>query len=263
MLRLFSILGQQKNLFLLFYLLVSVIFLFLPDATKISFATNLFRTVFYPLRRFAVIVQYLPLVKEDNTKLKTELIELKLKIDSAEKAEKENAYLRKLLGFKEKMNMRVTYARILHHSPSKNITLLVIDKGYKDGIKTGFPVINFEGLVGKVIETDYSVSYIQTLLDPGFSVSAYIERNNILCLVRGKNQVELTELPRNADLKEGDLIITSGIGETFPTGIKIGTIPKNSIPDRVELIQEIPIKPIVTFGSLQDIFIIHTDEKKE
>lgn len=151
---------------------------------------------------------------------------LKQKLVHSEEIVQENQRLRGLLSFKQEVSYRLVAAHVIARDPSCWNSVVIVDKGSNDGVKENAPVMGFAGLAGKVIESGSNTSKIMLLNDPGFKVSALIQRSRHEGLVTGtlENRLIMRYLLPDTDVKIGDSVITSGLSELFPKGMLIGTV---------------------------------------
>lgn len=171
----------------------------------------------------------------------------------------ENERLRALLKFKEQVEHEVTPAQVIGRNPSTWFYNLTIDKGSKDGIKVDMPVVNNQGLVGKIIEVQPSFSKVQLLISPDSGISAIVQRtrdNGVLIgLSLPSGYAKITRLDQKADIKEGDVIISSPLTGIYPKGLPIGRVVE-IYDDPVSLERSALVKPEVDFDRLEEVLII-------
>lgn len=192
-----------------------------------------------------------------NERLKKEIYWLKQKLNETEEISLENARLKELFSFKQASPYKVIAARVIGRSPDNWSSLIIIDKGRLNGIKKGMVVINYLGLVGRVIETTESTGKIMLINDPNFAVSSLVKRSRQEGLVCGRlgSSLIMRYLPSEADIKASDTIITSGLTDLYPKGLLIGTV--------VDIGEEFSglsryaiIKPAVDLSSVEEVLII-------
>ncbi len=142
--------------------------------------------------------------------------------------EEENLELKKILNFVEKNQYDYKISKIIGNNLEGTEKTIIIDKGEKDGIKTGSPVTVGEGiLVGKVIKTEKDVSIVRLLSDNQSKIAATIlNKEKSLGVVEGGYglSVKMNFIPRNEVVQIGDLIVTSGLEENIPRGLLIGKV---------------------------------------
>lgn len=204
---------------------------------------------------FEMIVEMKNLKKE-NQELKLKIEELLAENVSLKELKKQNEILRTALG----INLEKEFQLILTQVIGKDISqdYLLIDKGSREGVKTDFPIITQEKiLVGKITEVYENFSKLILISNKKSSFDAKISEREIYGMVKGKGnfKINLELVPKEKELKEGDLVISSAIGGIFPAGILVGKIEKIKKSD-VEPFQQAEIKPGFDINNLQFLFII-------
>jgi len=199
--------------------------------------------------------------------LKKENEGLTLKIQSllAENAQlkelkKENEILRESLGLGLEKDFKLAFAETNGKDISQDF--LLINKGFKDGISEGQPVITQQKtLVGEIGEVYENFSKIMLITNKESSFDAKIPDSDIYGIVKGRGNFELylDLIPKEKEIKEGDLVITASLGGVFPEGFLVGEIKKVNKSD-VKPFQQADIKPAFDIKELENVFII-TDFK--
>jgi len=139
----------------------------------------------------------------------------------------ENARLRALLGSRARLGRDVLVAEIVGVVPGADRHELVIDKGHADGIKDTLAVIDEYGMVGQVVETARSSSRVLLVSDPSHALPVQIVRNNIRGIISGTGRLDVLQLdyvPDSADIREGDILVSSGLAGRFPSGYPVGVV---------------------------------------
>lgn len=187
------------------------------------------------------------ILRQQNAKLAYENMQL-------QDALLENLRLRKLLGFREKTQLKLTAAEIIGHNPHDIVSGLLLNAGKEMGIQKSAAVLTADGLVGKIISADDDYSICQILLDANSRVSAGIQRNRELGIIAwdGSNQLKLLYIAKTIKVHVGDVIITSGMSRIFPENIKIGVVVDISLENE-GMFQEILVQPSVAFSKLEEV----------
>jgi rod shape-determining protein MreC len=167
----------------------------------------------------------------------------------------ENARLRALLGFKQQLPYRTLAARIVGRDPSQWFSTVLVDRGASEGVARDDPVITSDGVVGHVLETAGSWSRVLLVSDPRSAVSVVLERSREVGVALGQeqNQLKVTYLSRDADVKAGDVVVTSGLGPIYPRGLAVGTVVSAS---RGAMFQDAVLRPAADVGHLEDVLIV-------
>ena len=141
----------------------------------------------------------------------------------------ENHRLRDLLGSAAKLQDNVLVAELIGVDPDPERHEVIIDKGSQSGVFVGQPLIDAQGLMGQVITTSLYTSRIMLIIDESHSVPVQVNRSNLRLIAQGTGitgQLELIHVPDTADIKEGDLLVSSGLGNRFPVGYPVGVVNK-------------------------------------
>ena len=220
--------------------LVSLLILNLPGKTTARMKLGI-GSLFVPLFGLANTTQQLAGRAGDAALPKSQLLnelealrrqnqELRLESARAESLGRENERLRQLFGWQQKQPHKYKLANVVLTDPSNWWRTVQIDLGSRDGISANMPVMTTEGLVGRVASVGLTRSQVVLLGDPNCKVAARVENDARDMGVVGpagainSEFVELGYLSRNANLKPGQNVRTSGIGGIFPKDILIGKV---------------------------------------
>lgn len=253
---------RPKNKTLIY--IVGLCLLFLSISSSITFLRAPFLlTLRQPFRIFTFIQDEIKAVVFfqrnffQNQKLKKEIEILANKLNLMQEIRIENERLRELLSFKQGSTLKLIAARVVARSADSWSSILIIDKGRHNGIKEGMVAINYSGIIGRVLETQYAASKILLLTDPDLCVSAMVQRSReegLVCGTLGPNLI-MKYLDKEADIEIKDVITTSGLNETYPKGIVIGTV--------VDIVKEFSglslyaiIKPAVELSNIEEVLLI-------
>jgi rod shape-determining protein MreC len=172
--------------------------------------------------------------------------------------EEENKRLRRLLDLKEHSLYEGLTSFVIAREPTNWFNTILLDRGEKSGVKENSVVITPEGLVGRVIKVNKNSSQVLLITDPGSEIGALIQRTRIQGVIQGrKRDLILKYLPLEADVREGDLVLTSGLeGGLFPKGLVIGRVRKIESPHPQDLFLNIIVIPAVNLNSLEETLIL-------
>lgn len=196
------------------------------------------------------------IIQEENQKLKLQNQELLSKISFLNELKKENEFLREAMGLGLEKELQLKLAQIVSKDISEDSIL--IDKGSRDNVLSGFPVITGQGaLFGKIGRVFDNFSEVILISNKETSFDAKISGKEIYGIIKGKGNSEfyLDLIPKDKEISEGDLVVTSALGGIFPEGLLIGEVQKVQKSD-VELFQTAEVKPQLNFGELKNLFII-------
>lgn len=166
-------------------------------------------------------------LSSDNADMKQRLLELSQVVQRFISLREENARLRSLLGSQEQVNTEVLIAEIIGILPSPVRHEVIVDKGAKQGIYVGQAVIDAQGLYGQVVEVGEFSSRVLQISDITHAVPVQVNRNDLRVVAAGTGRSDILELeyvPVTADIVEGDLLVSSGLGGRFPRGYPVGVV---------------------------------------
>lgn len=182
---------------------------------------------------------------------------LKNKINSMNELYLENQRLKENLAFKQKSSLKLIPARVITRSADSWTSSVIIDKGNYHGIRPGMGVITYLGLAGRVMEVTSSTSRVMLLSDPSLGVSSFIQRSRQEGLVSGTlgNNLIMKYLPEEADIRIGDMVVSSGLNSIYPKGILIGKIIESG-KEFSGLSRYAIIEPVVNFSNLEEMLVV-------
>ena len=166
-------------------------------------------------------------LKERNKRLEKENLFLKADRLLLSHMQKENKQLRELLNSQRNFSYKRMITEVMSLRSDPFTHQLLINKGAADGVYLGQPVINEEGVVGQVSQVGSTTSRVLLIVDASHGIPVRVQRNDIAAIVHGSgawNKLNLPFVQSNADLKEGDLLVTSGLGGRFPAGYPVAKI---------------------------------------
>lgn len=167
------------------------------------------------------------LVRSENEALQRQRIELAQVASHAAQLAAENAQLRRLLGVSDTVTQPAVVVEVLYEPPSAFNQRLVFNKGSGAGIAPGMPVIDEGGVVGQIVRVTPTTAEAALISDEQVSIPVQILRNGLRLIAFGGDspgRMEVRYLTADADIKEGDTIVTSGVGGLFPAGLPVAQV---------------------------------------
>ena len=209
-------------------------------------------------------------VKDENEKLSEENSELKDKLSQYSDVISENERLKALLDFKEQRSEYDYISTNIIGTKGSILEGYIIDKGSKDGIKQGMIVIAAEGLVGQISSVAKNWSVVECIINENIAVSVMPETTSentgiLQGYTDGKTNENLTKisyLPMNSEIKEGDVILTSGLGAIYPKEIRVGKVISVE-EDKVKVMKSAIVEPFVDFNKLEELLIVVPKDTRE
>ncbi|OGS20394.1 MAG: rod shape-determining protein MreC [Elusimicrobia bacterium RIFOXYA2_FULL_39_19] len=200
-------------------------------------------------------------IHQENQFLKQEINNLCLIKSQYECLLKENDSITNAMGLANKSKYSLLTARVISRDPSDWYKDIIINKGRNSGIQTDMSVVIFENekmnLIGRVAEVRKNTSKILLLTDPISYVPVKTYRSQETGLVKGQESAELifNYLMPDSDVKIGDKVISSGIGEVFPEGLPIGLVTSIPKQDNVYY-KKVLVKPLISWNKINIIYLI-------
>ena len=164
--------------------------------------------------------------QDENTRLKRAQLDNAGSLLRAQQLEAENERLRKLLEIRDRQKVNGQVTQILHAARDPFTHRLIVDKGQQNMIVAGQPVVDSVGVIGQVTRVFPFVSEITLITDKDQAVPVQVLRNGLRSVVfgLGNDQLELRYMPVNADVQNGDLLVTSGLDGIFLPGLPVAKV---------------------------------------
>lgn len=163
----------------------------------------------------------------DNEKLRADLLILARRLQRVEALQVENAYLRNLLSASEKIDERVELAELIGVNPNPFIHQIIINKGLQNQVFLGQPVLDADGVMGQVVEVGPYTSRVLLITDSQHAIPVEVNRSGFRSILLGKgnaHELLLDHVPDTADIRVGDSLVSSGLGQRFPTGYPVAVV---------------------------------------
>ena len=213
--------------------------------------------VLYPFSELKSYITGLENVAEDNRRLKNSLVEVTSQLSALAEARRENERLRDFLGFDPPESFKVVPVKIISLVHNIYPIAAQINKGANDSIKVNQPVINRFGLVGKISEVMPDFATVQLLTDPSNSVSGRIAESRQFGIIRFSLQrgMYFDNLPADAEINKGELVISSGLGGIYPPGLSVAIVDSVAVK-RGDILKQVGLKPTVNFYEFDELYVL-------
>ncbi len=203
-------------------------------------------------------------VREENRQLQDELAGLREENAKLKLSEHELAELRELLHLQEQYQEYESLgAHVIGRNSGNWYQSFLIDKGSRDGLKTGMNVMAGGGLVGLVTAVGNNHATVSTIINTGRYVSAMTARSGHSFMVAGSlelyadGMLALENIPLSADVEPGDMVVTSNISDVYLPGLLIGYVEETST-DANRLLRSGSLRPVADFDNLDMVLVITT-----
>ena len=202
--------------------------------------------------------QYVSLqdVSAENERLRAEMGALQLQLQQERALAQEARTLQALLDLKKATPLSTISAGIIAGGASPDFRTLTIDKGTRQGVQGDMAVVAPAGVVGRVITPSLRAAKVQLLIDRNAAVAGLVERSRAQGVVvgTGENRLEMEYVPRTADIRVGDRVVTSGIDGIYPKGFLIGQI--ESVQRGAGDYTKVVVKPAVELSALETVLVV-------
>jgi rod shape-determining protein MreC len=231
--------GPSSNARLAFFALLGISLLVIDSRTGLLNAMRQgIGTVLYPLQRTLLVprdavsmsTDYLTEIhrlRAENTELKRVETANARQLLQVEQLAQENRQLRELTGARDRAAVKSVVAEVLYDTRDPFSRKLVLDKGLQQGVGIGQPVVDPQGVVGQITRVFPLSAELTLITDRNMTIPVQVQRNGLRAIASGgpdPGRMELRYMSVNADLKEGDIVVTSGLDSLYPAGLPVGRI---------------------------------------
>ena len=191
-------------------------------------------------------------------RLKAERLLTNARLQRLTALEAENARLRALLDARANVRDEVRVAEIMAVDANPYEHNLVIDIGSRDGVYDGQAIVDADGVVGQVIQTGLMTAQAVLISDTDHALPVEVNRNGLRTIAVGTGEIDrldLPFLPNNADIRTGDLLVTSGLGGAFPAGYPVAVVgPVTRMPQ--EPFADVTAQPSAALDQVREVMLI-------
>ncbi|HSC85096.1 MAG TPA: rod shape-determining protein MreC [Pseudomonas sp.] len=225
-----------------------------------------YRTARLPLTLWENATQQLASRSElmaENEKLKAEALLMQGRVQKLATLTEQNVRLRELLNSAALVDEKVLVTELIGVDPNPFSHRILIDKGEKDGVFIGQPVLDARGLMGQVVEVMPYTARVLLLTDTNHSIPVQVNRNGLRAIAAGTGnpeRLELRHVADTADIKEGDLLVSSGMGQRFPAGYPVATV-KEVVHDSGQPFAIVRAVPTAALNRSRYMLLVFTDSR--
>lgn len=196
-------------------------------------------------------------VREENQRLLARQVEVEEEVLQLREALVTSGHLQRIAEMREDYEIPMLPSEVVGFDVGPAFRSVLVDRGRRNGVKPGQPVITFDGVVGLVTATSESSARIMLALDAQSSVDAIVQRSRVRGIARGQGTGDLKFefAARAEDVQEGDVVITSGLGGVYPKGLRLGVVDEVFDP-RGQLQSRASLRPAVDLSRLEQVFVM-------
>ncbi|MBN1628025.1 MAG: rod shape-determining protein MreC [Deltaproteobacteria bacterium] len=204
-------------------------------------------------------IKYFSLIntREESARLKEQIAALKMENYRSRELLAACQRLQGLLSYTETTSQEVLAVRVIGRDPTGLFQSVIIDKGKDSGLSVNMPVVNGDGVVGRIVSVSSNYSKVLLIIDQNSAVDCLVQSTRDNGIVKGlsSDKCIMDYVLKTSDINVGDIIITSGIGGIFPKGVPVGEVTDIKDPSD-EIFLEVMINPFVDFSKLEEILVI-------
>ncbi len=202
---------------------------------------------------------------EKNAELHRHNIELLVRQQQLQSLQQENTRLRELMHSSSRVDEDILIAEVLTIDQDYYKQQIVINKGESSELYPGQPVIDAKGVMGQIVELNRHSARVLLISDPGHALPVQNNRNGVRTILQGKGdpaELDLLHIPNNTDIKVGDLMITSGLGDRFPPNYPAATVTDVEIRPG-EPFARVVAKPTAELDTSREVLLVWGDRKSD
>ncbi len=198
--------------------------------------------------------------EQENIQLRTQVARLQSQVASLQAVQGQNQRLKKLLKLRQGTlkKFHTLAAPVVGRSPVNWLDQIVIAAGSNQGIKYGDPVLSYGGMVGRVIAVGGQSSTVMLLPDPESAIGAMVARSGDAGVLEGNGEASTLKMQffaAGANVRRGDLIVTSGLDGTLPPGVPLGRVTATGQGD-FGLVHQADVAPLANLDRLDTVLVV-------
>ncbi len=199
-------------------------------------------------------------VAQENARLREDLALAQQELAGVREDQKELERLRRLLDVPALDNWSKSAARVIamRFGPHAGADTLLINKGFAGGATVGCPAVTRQGLLGRVYKMAAHTSTVLLLTDPGFRVAVISQESRVRGILAGTGRPDVMEMryvAQNAQIKPGELLVSSGVEGTFPKGIPVAKV-QSVRPGHEILFLQVNAAPVVNPENVEEVVLL-------
>jgi rod shape-determining protein MreC len=222
----------------------------------------------YPVRVFGWVQSLVSAKKaliDENMRLRYRQTILEAELQKLLVIQKENLQLKELLQTSSQANMNAMAAQILAVDTSNSRQIVVLNKGKREGVYVGQPVLDAKGVMGQIVDVGPLTSTVLLISDSKSAVPVRNNRTGERAILVGRNDMErlfLINLPKTSSIHPGDLLVTSGLDRRYPEGYPVGRVEQvSSIPG--DDFVKVKVSPVALLNRNRLVLLIWPDKEQK
>lgn len=264
--------GASARVKVIVFSLIAIMLLVIDARLQtLNMVRHVVGSVLYPLQMVALmprdaalnVAHYftrLSVVEKENAALKRAQLAQAIEVQQGQQLRYENTQLRRLLATSKQIAVQSIMAEILYDARDNFSRRVILNRGTQQGVALGQPVIDDKGVVGQVTRVFSHTSEVTLLTDKDQAIPVQVQRNGFRSVVYGRGQAGNLALrvPSNADIKEGDILVTSGIDGIYPAGLFVARVAEVE-NNATSTFERITCLPMAGLNQHREVLILLAD----
>ncbi|MBN2207953.1 MAG: rod shape-determining protein MreC [Candidatus Coatesbacteria bacterium] len=225
-----------------------------------SFTTAVYNGIARAIETYFSLVN----TNKENRRLKETISRLEAEKAQLIEAAIQNTRLKKIVNLDESRRFMLQACSVIGVDPSKLFSSVFIDRGSSDGLSRNMPAITYDGVVGKIVKVSPHAARVQLLTDTRSSVAVIAQRSRAPGILQGNGSsvCEMAYIDADADIKSGDVLLTSGLGGIFPSGLRVGRV-RSVVKKEGAMTKSARVTVFVNVHQLEEVLILVAEQKEE
>jgi rod shape-determining protein MreC len=196
-------------------------------------------------------------VRQENLELKQTVETLKMENSQYRERLSTHKRLTALLQFEQATHHDVLAAQVIGLDPTGWFKSVIINKGETDGLELDMPVVDADGIVGRIVALSPKFAKVLLIIDQNSAIDCLVQRSRDRGIVKGLSReiCEMDYMEKSSDVAVGDIVVASGLGGVFPKGVPVGNVTNvKTLPGK--LFMDIEIRPAADFSKLEEVLVV-------
>ncbi|MBU8933567.1 MAG: rod shape-determining protein MreC [candidate division Zixibacteria bacterium] len=250
-----------RNIHIGFVVVLSVGLVFSPPKVHKLVGQALLSGFYYPFFKIKSSYELLASHDANNVELRASLTKASFQLSQLEEVLRDNQRLRTALGFEQSPGYRLIPTEVISVFGYKTPVAAIVNRGDFDGLEPNLPVINQDGLIGRISSVTPDYATVQLLTDPANRVAARIASSREMGIVKFSTSdgMILDNFPLQGTIAVGDTILSSGLGGVYPPGMIVGTVTSVERHED-EAFCRVTLDPAANFWAIDELFILGIED---
>jgi rod shape-determining protein MreC len=166
-------------------------------------------------------------LRQENKLLSRVIVQQSVELQQLAELKAENERLRALINMQSRLDENLVNAEVISSAVQLEQQVLMLNKGLREGLQVGYPVLDAKGVMGRIVESSSRLAKVMLLTDSRHAIPVRVKRTQAHAILKGTgehNRLRLEYAPDSIDIKQGDILESSGMGQYYPTGYLVAVV---------------------------------------